>query len=233
VTLLPIDDRNVHGFEGPEYQMSRICARPFCEQNGSEVHHIWRRSHLGAPFNWVVLPDGSACGNLIRLCNPHHRLVTENEAKISFEAGSFYWVQDGMELMPLDFQPPWVVQEYEHTRSVDDLIAEVEFETPGEKTGPVLDNECPTCHQPLPKPKIADKTDKREAKRLRRTWSVTVPADRREDGAEVLDTLVEEARVLLARAGPHYEAGLTTRYYILAMALGLFVTHGEQIVADE
>jgi hypothetical protein len=84
-------------------------------------------------------------------------------------------------------------------------------------------NICPSCKRPLPHAKL-DKPH--EAKRPRRTWSITVPVDERENGADVLDELLEASRDVMARAGLPYGEESSVRYFVLTAALGLFVQGG-------
>lgn len=85
---------------------------------------------------------------------------------------------------------------------------------------------CPTCQQPI-KPKLKTK---RERSLNRRTWSIAVPADQQENGAEVLDVLLEEARLELARQGLPYGDEGTVKYHILATSMALFVTHAKEML---
>lgn len=100
----------------------------------------------------------------------------------------------------------------------------VESETMSASASPAT---CPTCERPLPKPKIETPMEERK---IRRTWSVSVPVDRQEDGAEVLDTLLEEVRDELARAGLPYGDSEVAKYHPLATALALFVTNAREIL---
>ena len=262
MTKLPIENRNVLGFDGPDYQLPRICSKGGCFNHNVERHHIWRRSEVGNR-NWLILPDGSAVGNIVTLCREHHRLITENRARIAWFGDGFYWEQDSQEFLPLAFQPPHVQAEMENVLDVVgqigaeaalDVVFNPAFEIAGEKTGPildneslhldgcvlpgghegdcqtVLDNECPTCHQPLPHPKVEKPT--REKKRVRRSWTITVPMDKRENGAETLDTLLEEARLEMDRAGLGYGPERNNRFFVLAFILGQFVLHSRELLGD-
>ena len=230
MTKLPLEDRHVHGFDGPDYQLPRICSKGGCFNHNVERHHVWRRSEVGN-HNWLILPDGSAVGNIVTLCREHHQLITENRARIAWFADSFYWEQDGHEFLPLAFQPPHVDVEMENEWLHDYAAsASPPFEKAGEKTEPILDNECPTCRQPLPRPKPPQ--TRREPKRVRRSWTITVPLDRRENGAETLDTLLEEARLEMDRAGLGYGPERNNRFFVLATILGLFVQHSRELLGD-
>lgn len=86
---------------------------------------------------------------------------------------------------------------------------------------------CPTCLRTIPKPKIESEI---EEKKVRKTWSVSVPKTEQENGAEVLDALIESARDELARAGLPYGDSETAKYYVFSTSLALFVTHAKEIV---
>jgi hypothetical protein len=59
-----------------------------------------------------------------------------------------------------------------------------------------------------------------------------VPKDERENGADVLDTLLEEARKSMAQAGLAYGDEDNARYFVLSAVLGLFVQHAREVMAD-
>jgi len=59
-----------------------------------------------------------------------------------------------------------------------------------------------------------------------------VPSDEREQGADMLDTLLEEGRREMARAGLPYGDEDAAKYFVLSTMLGLFVTHAEEVLSD-
>ena len=71
-----------------------------------------------------------------------------------------------------------------------------------------------------------------EAPRPRRTWSITVPKDQREDGADILDGLLEASREQMATLGLPYGEQNSVRYFVLSAALALFVQHADQLMGD-
>lgn len=228
MTRLPTESRAVRGIDGELYKLNFVCAKPDCTEQATDPHHLWRRSELIGPHNYVYIEDDSVIvGNVVGLCQAHHHAVTVNAAWITWHEGhykGFFWNDMLTTAEPLSFQPP--------IRLVDES-----FPTPPEKNGdePVtqervtherMDGTCPTCLRPLPHPKAAH-----EPKRERRTWSITVPKDSRENGAETLDTLLEEARREMARAGLPYGDEDAARFFVLSQALGLFVTHAEDVLS--
>lgn len=215
------------GFNGPPYTLNLICAHPFCLERATERHHVWRRSLLGGAFDWVELPDGGQIGNLVGFCHEHHRLLTDDEAKLSLEGvGVLAWISDSMQVLPLTFQPPFLPP-------IDELLqADPEFRNTPKKTGAILDNECPSCGRPLPHPKIEREPDDFEEPRPRRSWTITVPVDQRENGAAILDALVEGCREALDRAGISYSPGPKTKFAVTSSSLALFLQHFDEIVSD-
>lgn len=222
MTRLPLEVRNVVGVEGPEYPLNAICAKPGClspsEQGG---HHLWRRSELIGAWWWVYIPDDDVrVGNVVGLCQLHHHAVTVNSAWIKWENGQYEWSDMIEASQPLTFQPPVRLESNEESLPNGP-------EKNGEDPVHTFDGSCPTCHRPLPHTKAPP-----EAKRPRRTWSITVPVDERENGAEALTTLLEEGRKEMAKAGLPYGADDSANYFVLATMLGLFVQHADEILSD-
>ena len=197
-------NRNVIGVDDEPYPLNERCAVPGCAEP-SERHHAWRRSFLNGDYWFVQLPDARIIGNCIGLCNTHHRKVTENEAMIAFLDDVYVWGPPEGDVQVLAWQPPGI--EHQHER---------------------VDNSdvCPQCHQRI-KPKT-----KPEQRKNRRTWSIAVPKDDQENGADVLDTLIDAAREELDSVGLSYGDEHRYRYHVLATSLGLFVQHGQAILSD-
>src|SRR5262245_44802919 len=179
MTRLPMEDRNVSGVDGPEYALNVICAAPGCGKYSRDPHHLWRRSELGGPFAWVEY-EGEMIGNLVGLCQDHHHQVTVGSAWIDFdmEGREFNWCSMLSPPRILEWQPPF---DADRTDKTD---ADTTDRT--DRTGI-----CPSCKRPLPHERL---DTPKEARRPRRTWSITVPVDERENGADVLDSLLEASR---------------------------------------
>ena len=90
---------------------------------------------------------------------------------------------------------------------------------------------CPSCGRKMPKPKIEN--EKSEEKRPRKTWSVAVPYDHQENGAEVLDELLDAVEEKLDAAGLNWGHGSRVNYFKLTTALALFVTHADQLMGKD
>jgi len=85
---------------------------------------------------------------------------------------------------------------------------------------------CPSCKRPLPQPKIEGPM---EEARPRRSWTVTVPMDQRENGAAILDELLEAARELMAGKGLIYSDSHKAKFNVLSTQMALFVQHFEEV----
>lgn len=227
ITFLPTDSRDLTGIDGPDYKLGATCAAPGCPRLKDHSHHVVRRSFLNGDFAWVRMPDGSEIGNKVPLCVKHHSDITENKAKIKYEAGIFFWADPDLREQPLAWQPPVT---YNGGILERGLVGESRV-TPGRvheshvHARPV----CAGCGRTMPKPK--DDTPPEE-KRERKTWAVAVPADSLEDGADSLDTLLEAAREELSKAGMHYSEDKKAKFFVLSAALGLFVQHYHSILSD-
>lgn len=236
MTLLPHNNQDVKGIpkdEYPPYDISVLCCHPHCSKPATEGHHMWRRSFTIGPYDWVRLWDGTVVGNVVGLCMLHHNDITGNRSKIimqeDFDADSTGWYfayyQQASFQGPLKPQPRMFSPSLPDSPGTPrDLSREVQHDhdTPDDKAT------CPTCHQRV-RPVIVNK---REGVKARKSWTVTVPADRSEDGADVLDTLLESARMQMDAVGLSYGPERNVRYYILSTALGLFVQHFDQLAGD-
>lgn len=236
MTLLPFEEHHeVKVAKGEPYKVAARCSAPGCTRFTDDAHHIVRRSFTATgEYEWWIEYKGVTIGNLTGLCHECHLLITENRASLSWveEERMFYWVEgvgSGRDDKPIDPQPPikYVIQnadpgdenDYDWTRDPDDRLdnADQHFD------GPASSRKCRECKRPLPKPK----DEKTEEARPRRTWSITVPADHRENGAEVLDTLLDQCRDLFS----HGESK-QVRYFSLVQALALVAQHGDKMVRE-
>jgi hypothetical protein len=239
MTLSPSEDRRVQGLNGPPYELNLICAVPGCDESYLlERHHLWRRSALGGDKWWVRTHDGVLHGNCVNLCHDHHGMVTDNVARISYKGGDFFWQDPLTPKMILLWQPPTSLPK-------DDVDDREDADGEQKKDDPDLllvehlgahhvlsphhePDVCPTCLRKLPQPR----SENFEEKKVRKTWSVAVPMDAWENGAETIDVLLRESHVELNKLGLPYGEGRTVKYYILTAALGMFVTHAESLMSD-
>jgi len=236
MTRLPTARRDVRGVDGPPYDLNAVCAVPLCFESNLERHHIWRRSELVGAHNWVIFPDGDlAVGNEVGLCHWHHEAVTKNAAWIRFDEDNevFTWESILTPQVALQWQPPVVkrseVAEYQTEHEIKDTFDQPEAVITNVTNGKSNPHICPSCKRPLPAPKIDNGS---EPKRPRRTWSVTVPMDERENGAATLDALLEASRDEMAKAGLPYGETEAVKFFVLTAALGLFVQHAHMLVSE-
>lgn len=209
MTLLGVESWDVKLVTGPAYKVGPRCANPSCDHWADDAHHIVRRSHLGGKGedrNWVVV-DGVTIANICGLCVPCHRDVTGmtggHRAAIVLHDNRWWWYvvdPDGNYAIKttklravglLDPHPP-TLDEAEHASQHD-------ASEPGV---------CPTCGQARKRRVGASAPARR-----RKTWVVNVPDDS-EDGAEVLDTLIDDLALVLG-----YDPGPSARYFVLVPAL--------------
>lgn len=213
MTRLPIDAFKIEplrGEEYPSYKVAALCALDGCSSLNVSVHHITRRSWTIGPVSWVRLGD-KVIGNLMPLCFTHHNEITDNKARIVWdeEQERYRWEQD--ESYRELAQPPSLA-----------FAKAVEHADPPPST-----DKCPTCLRRLPMA-----SQGHEEKRPRKTWTITVPADAREIGADVLDTLLESARLVLDEHGLSYGHERNVRYFVLSTTLGIFVAQADEILGD-
>ena len=192
---------------------------------------------MGGDTWWVRTKDERIHGNCLRFCHFHHQELTDNIARVVYHERSFWWKDILGDPVLLTWQPPdetvydALCAPVSALNGKDDPDLElVEKLGAGHVLAPGHDPDvCPTCLRKLPQPK----SENPEEKKVRKTWSVAVPMDHWEDGADVIDTLLREAHTELNRHGLPYGDGKTVKYYQLTAALGLFVLHAKELMGDE
>lgn len=214
MTKLPAESWKVTGVTGPKYRVGPYCSVPDCHRFADHAHHIWRRSFIGGDYRWVKLWDDTIVANLTGLCVQHHQEVTENFAVIKYmDDGVFYWAEEYRD-------------EYE-------VVGELDPQ-PGVQPEPSIpdhdeeDDTCPTCGhkarrrvQELPP----------GPRRPRKSWSVRVPADSLEDGAQILDELEQE--VAEAFGIDHYSNVANRRYFSIVQSFALILQNAHMLKGDE
>lgn len=209
MTLLPHENHDVKGLDGPafpRYKVAPVCCVPGCSKFTDHAHHLWRRSFLGGDFCWVELWDHKIIGNLVGLCYRHHEQVTRGEVWMRWNDVDVVWDDNSVKYPPPIFpQPP------AHGEPIPQSDKSLSL-------GPASRVICPGCKRPLPHEKIEGQ--KRDPTKRRKTWTVKVPDDG-EDGALVLDTLLEGCRDLFQHGEEE-----NVRYFTIAQALAWVVQHG-------
>ena len=219
MTLPCTDTWDLKGRTGPRYTVGPYCANPSCHRIAEHVHHLVRRSQLSGDFPWVEI-HGTTVGNLTGLCVQCHDDITGNlgghKAAIRWSlADSKFWWSDVLatgasieyrQVGPLDPQPP----------TPETFAAR----TPG----PEGSDHCPFCGQEQRRrPARAALPGRRRSNR--KTWTVRVPDEAVEDGANVLDTLVGEIGMLLGVGG---DSG--ARYFTLVPSMTYCLQDGQRFL---
>lgn len=216
MTRLPAESWDITAKRGdlfPKYKVGPVCCVPGCSRYVDHAHHIARRSFVIGDVWWVQYGDGPIIGNVCGMCWRCHEEVTRGTHMIVWDARHkvYYWCVVNSDNNPkvvagLFPQPPMMGQ----LKSVEE---HVHIEGPGSSPN------CQTCGRPVPRKK--EPGEKTEEKKRRKTWTVTVPDSAEEDGAVVLDSLLEICREMFGR-----DDGGNVRYYVLAQALALVVQNG-------
>jgi len=224
VTLAPVDHWNVKGLKGPAYKVGPRCCNPQCPRIAEHAHHMFRRSRLAVDYDWVNIA-GYICANKVGVCAQCHDDLTGrvggHKAAIQFhpEDQSFHWclVADtatGVNLHGVGLLEPQPL--------TPELLATLE---PDQGQG--SEDGCPFCG--------AVKVKRRRSGpgarlgRRRKTWTVSVPDAVEEDGADVLDALVENLAPLIPMPNATATEG---RYWVLVPALAFAQMQPEAFVAS-
>lgn len=219
MTLRPHPNQDVKGLDGeewPQRTVGPLCCVPGCSKFADDPHHMWRRSATSGPFPWVRLWDGRTVQNVVGICWLHHRRITDDLDRITLEEDGRFVYRDERNIIlgPIKPQPVMI--------TAGGAVAA--------SAPPDRPDRCPTCQTIIRPPH--DDTGPPEPSRNRVAWTVTVPKDERENGAEILDVLLDSARMVMDDRGLSYGPERKVRYYVLAAALGLFVQHAEMILSD-
>lgn len=217
MTLSPAETSQVRGVEGPEYKVGPDCSNPDCKRFAEHAHHIWRRSALGGPHAWVAIVTNDhehTTGNLTGVCARCHDDLTGriggHRARIKYLPlkREFHWLrlENGLErdrglLTP---QPPT-------PETISRALGQ----------SPESEEPCPFCGQAKRR-----RPSGRSGGRRRKSWVVNVPDDA-EDGAEILDALVEDIGLTLGK-----DPAASGRYYIVLPALYHAVQSKAALVAS-
>lgn len=206
MTLPPLD--NTHAVSplegGPKITVAPYCSNPSCGRIAEHVHHIFRRSLVGGDVKWVKI-EGEAYANITGLCPACHDLVTGriggHKAAIRFEDGKFFWCEVSSERGVVTYAPVGLLVPQPPTP--DSLAARA-------SNGHTESEDCPFCGQRRRREGL---TAPRDPRRRRKSWTIKVPDDE-EDGAEVLDNLLETLAPLLG-----LPVTPNTRYFVVVSAL--------------
>jgi len=209
MTLPALDEWIAKGVKGASYTVGPRCANPNCNKIAEHAHHILRRSYLAGVYDWVDI-DGWIVGNKTGLCFACHNDVTGDVGghraaiRIDREHRVFQWClvieHGGM----IDYAFAGLLEPQPPTP--ESLSTE-------RATGHPESEACPVCgHRERARRADIPVSTRRRA---RKSWTVLVPDDEQENGAEVLDTLVEN----LVPVIPNASATREGRYYVFVPTL--------------
>ena len=206
MTLLPTDTWQIVGIEGPRYKVGPRCCNPRCRKLAGHSHHIWPRSFLKGDYSWVELPDGTVLGNLTGLCPDCHDDITgrigghKAAIRLGVDDYRLWWCRTSGHNGSMDFEPLDPIVPQPPTR-------EASVASPAQAES----DSCPTCGQPRRRRSSPTASGER---RRRKSWTIQVPDDH-EDGAVVLDTLVDDLAPLFGIENPDAKS----RYFLVVPAL--------------
>lgn len=204
MTFLPTDDRvRTRGFKGPTYKVGPRCCNPQCSRFADQAHHMWRRSEIIRNYDWVEV-DGVIYAGKVGICVLCHNQLTENKMAIRLEGREFSWclVSGSKTTGDLTFHPVGLIEPQPLT---PELLA-----TLAPDQGQGSEEGCPFCGQ-----RKRRRPGQGALGRRRASWLVKVPADADEDGASLLDALVEN----MAPFVPNADTSAVGRYYVLVPVL--------------
>lgn len=165
-------------------------------------------------------------GNLVPLCFMHHDLITKNEAWIEYDAETrlFHWATKQGENYhrqeALSYQPPVGGEIATASRSREttvDLTADREV--------------CTVCGARRKRKSAGDGEPGGQpgARRPRASWSISVPSDERERGADVLDELCEG---VMEAFGRETHTSSIARYFAVVEAFTFVLQHRHLLVEE-
>jgi len=210
MTLPAVETWEVKGIIGPTFKVGPYCSNPTCMRLAEHAHHIVRRSQLAGDYHWVEI-NGKILGNLTGLCPGCHDQVTGvvggHKAAIRYMEDDgvtgFWWCAVGSR-EPLEYFPIELIDPQPPTP--ESLAASPAAEETGES------DRCPTCgHLTRLRPAT---TAAPRAGRKRKSWAIKVPDDEQENGADALDTLLDDLAPLFG-----FEPTASARYYVVMAAL--------------
>lgn len=199
-----MDSWQVRGVKGPTYKVGPRCSNPRCRRIAEHAHHIWPRSFLKGDYPWVELPDGSIQGNLTGLCADCHDDITgrigghKAAIRMGIDDYRLWWCRTTGHNGSMDYEPLDPIVPQPPTR-----------EAPVASPADIESESCPTCGQSRRRRSSLPPGERRR----RKSWTIAVPDDQ-EDGATVLDALVDDLSPIFG-----YSDHPNNRYFTVARAL--------------
>jgi len=206
MTLPPVDEKYlVRRMNGPKFTVGPRCSNPHCGKLAEHAHHIVPSGARGLRWDWIAI-DGYVTGNMTGLCVGCHNDVHLARAWIRWIDQEFVWCFPG-ERDVLGKPTPYPVGALSYQPPTPDSLAT--DDPRASDTGP---ESCPFCGQETRRrPALTP----RVGRRRRKSWTVLVPDEELENGADVLDSLIDN----LAPLVPNGDNTRSGRYYIICAAL--------------
>lgn len=209
MTLPIVDNKDtVEPMDGPKYLVGPNCCNPSCVRFADDAHHMFRRSGGFGPQDWIAI-DGYVTANKVGVCAACHRDLTGrlggHQAAIRWQADTklFWWCLVGEKGGLVAYHPTFPIEPQPPTPS---SLVERAPDNPSES------DPCPQCGQR--RRRTPSTAGSRRGLR-RRSWTMKVPDEEVENGADVLDALLEGIAPLV----PNGDATTTGRYYVVVAAL--------------
>lgn len=196
--LKPLETRLVRGVPSERYPLNRRCSHPECMEDTADGHHCFPRSQIGND-SWFVeithdeghwdggsetarLPDIEVIPHVTGLCRKHHDDIEQHWSWVKLEDEVFQWyVRQSVGNPDADYEDVGPSDEWVFLGPLNPQPGSVEGKTKRKKY-------------------------QGEERRQRKTISLRVPADSGEDGAALLDELIEqlEERINPGKHRPPY-----------------------------
>ena len=214
MTIPPWNGPQVRGVDGPAYAVGPHCCNPGCRRFAAHAHHIFPRGdkRLKKAYDWVEV-KGAVYQNKTGICARCHDDIHRQTVSIKLIGPDYDWTW----MWCVVHSTPGGI---ELTTSVPLAPIEPQPLTPeafalSRASGDPAEEPCPTCgHVKRARSVVA-------AGRARKSWTIKVPADHEENGAEILDTLVDDMALVLG-----VEPNQTGRYYVIVPVL--YYAHQEK-----
>jgi hypothetical protein len=197
-----------------QHVVARGCRRAGADcQMPLQAHHVVSQANLRKHGKEAHLWDTR---NGMCLCYAHHRRHDAAVARIPFRLLHPWNIQFAVEHQ-LDYLLDRYYPKEERVETHEEVVeATAVIEGPGQA------EKCPTCERALPRPHADEET------KLRKGWTIAVPVAELENGADVLDGLLEECRKTFG-----HDSNKKVRYYTLSQALALVVQNAHRMAADD
>lgn len=195
----------LHGYRCYHHQGHHILSQQNLRKHGKEAY-LWDTRN-----GMCLCTDAHRKHDLAVARVPYRFLTAENKT-FARDMGMEYLLD---RYYPKETKMTDISLEPVHVHTLDPSPVEAVID------GPALAEKCPTCDRALPKPHSG------EEEKVRKGWTIAVPVSELENGAQVLDDLLNECRQLFGHA-----ESKKVRYYTAVQALALVVQNGHKMAAE-